>query len=67
MTASDFRAWCEAMRATRGWSDAEIARQLDCGENQVRIWKAKGTRRYIALACAALAHPIPAWTAPRPS
>lgn len=63
MTAYDFTAWVAAMKATRNWSGNECARQLGCGENQIRAWKAKGAPQYIGLACAALSHPLPPWTA----
>lgn len=65
MTAADFTAWVAHMRAARGWSDMECSRQLGCGENQIRAWKAKGAPHYIALACAALARrtPLKPWTA----
>ena len=61
MNATDFAAWVAGMKATRGWSGLECARQLGCGENQIRIWKATGAPLYIALACAALSHPLAPW------
>lgn len=64
MTAADFSAWVAMMKATRGWSEMECSRQLECGENQIRIWKAKGARKSIALACAALSYGLPPWRAP---
>lgn len=67
MTSADFTAWAAHIRATRGWSDMEISRQLGCGENQIRAWKAKGAPNYIGLACAALSYGLPAWSQPRGS
>lgn len=49
------------MKDTRGWSGLECARQLQCGTNQIRVWKANGAPGYIGLACAALAFGLPAW------
>lgn len=62
MTASDFAAWVDEMKATRNWSKRECARQLSCGINQIARWARRGAPRYIGLACTALALRIPAWT-----
>ncbi|MGE8131810.1 hypothetical protein ACQKQD_33260 [Methylobacterium sp. NPDC080182] len=61
MTADDFTAWTRFMKDTRGWSGLECARQLQCGPNQIRVWKDNGAPGYIGLACAALAFGLPAW------
>lgn len=61
MTPADFAAWVEMMRSTRRWSDAECARQLGCGPNQITRWRKTGAPAYIALACAALAYGLPPW------
>lgn len=67
MPGADFTTWVAQMKATRGWSGNECARQLGCGENQIRIWKAKGAPPYIGLACAAISYGLPAWSQPRAS
>lgn len=61
MTAEDFAAWVEHMKATRNWSKRECARQLNCGINQIARWSRAGAPRYIGLACGALSSGIPSW------
>jgi hypothetical protein len=63
MSAADFTAWVANMKATRNWSGNECARQLGCGENQIRIWKTKGAPPYIGWACAAISYGLPPWRA----
>ena len=64
MDAADFTAWVDHMKAVRGWSGNKCARELGCGENQIRIWKTKGAPRYIGWACAAISYGLPEWKQP---
>lgn len=61
MTAADFSAWVDLMKATRKWSAAQCARELGCGVNQITRWRASGAPPYIGLACAAIAFGLPPW------
>ena len=51
MTADEFAAWVENMKASRGWSGRECSRRLGCGQNQIARWCKTGTPLYIKLAC----------------
>lgn len=66
MRAEDFSAWVAHMKATRGWSARECARQLGCGVNQISIWSEKGAPFYVGLACAALSFGLPPWKEQKP-
>lgn len=57
MAAEDFGAWIDHM----GWSDSEVARQLDLSRNSVAKYRKEGAPANIALACAALAFGLPGW------
>jgi len=57
MTPAEFRAW----RNRLGWGKAEAADHLGMGRNTAARYEAgeNAIPRYVALACAALAHGIP--------
>lgn len=57
MTAEDFIAWQQHMRL----NDVATARALGLARNTVAKYKQKGAPIHIALACAALAWPLPPW------
>lgn len=58
MSGKDFVRWLELM----GWNDAEAMRQLEIGSRHTMMkYKAEGTPRYIALACAALIRGLAPW------
>lgn len=59
MPASAFSAFIAYVKDEFGWSQAELARQLGCGRNQITQWRDRGCPRYIALACSALACRLP--------
>ena len=59
MSAKQFDEFIRYIREELGWSQAELARKLECGKNQITFWKAKGCPHYIALACSALVCKLP--------
>lgn len=61
MTGTDFASWVAAMAAERSWSKRRCARELHCGNHQIRIWAATGAPHYIGLACAAIDIGLQPW------
>ncbi|MDR3449534.1 MAG: hypothetical protein P4M15_07295 [Alphaproteobacteria bacterium] len=57
MTADRFACWLDRLHL----SNTEAAKVLGCGINTIARYKKPGAKipRYIALACAALAHGVP--------
>lgn len=64
MTPADFTAWLDTMKADRGWSQRESARQLGCSSTYVVKLKTGVSKipRYIGLACRALTERRREWT-----
>ena len=56
---SEFSAFVEYARKSLHMSQAELARQLGCGRNQITDWKKNGCPKYIALACSAIVCKLP--------
>ena len=54
MSAENFRAWLAHMKATRGWSKRQCARELGASQNMPMRWAKRGAPYYIALACEAI-------------
>jgi hypothetical protein len=62
MTAADFTAWLEHVRALHGWDQKTALAQLGAGKNQGVRWRdaaGPGAPEHIGLACAALARKAP--------
>lgn len=62
MSPKDFTAWVAHIKAARGWSARECAKQLGCGVNTIALWSRNGAPLYIGYACAAISYGLPAWT-----
>jgi hypothetical protein len=63
MTAAAFNAW--RLIANKGnnrpLSERDAADLLGCSRTAIRGWSTKGAPKYVALACSAILHGLPAW------
>jgi hypothetical protein len=63
MKPNDFLAWRLLMNRGKAkpLSERDTAELLGCSRVAVRSWSTNGAPKYVALACSAILHGLPAW------